>query len=122
MEQQDKLITWDDATTGNSKYIRFETKQRKTVLIVDWKLSKGIQKIKDEATGQIKESERAFFEASVLEEDGVACEKIMKQTSIRLMKELRAILENKPSNVPIKLSIKALGEGVARTWDVEQVV
>lgn len=119
-ETQNDLITWDEATTSNSKYIRFETKKRKVIVITNWTLGKGLQKFKDEQ-GTVTEQERSHFIADVLEEDGVKCEKVLKQTSIRLMKELRAILESKPNNVAVKLSIKALGDGVGRTWDVEEI-
>ena len=104
-------ITWDEATKTDSKFVKFEQDEPKILVMKNWKLVEvdkfGAKKIE--------------LQADVIEEDGEACEKVFENSSVRLKKKLRPILEEADSTKPVKVSIIMVGEKYKTEYSCKEV-
>ena len=103
-EDNAKVIGWDQADVLGSKYVKLETDEEKVLTIQNWKLIQRADKFDPD------ETEKVFFRADIIEEDGEAVEKLWESPSMRLRMKLRKILENRKPNKPLKISITRVGE------------
>jgi len=101
-QEQDDTPTWDDATRGSGRYIRFEEKTPKRLVLGNWRLE-NLEKF-----GKIK----VCFVADVLKEDDTDYglePKLLESSSSRLNKELRPFFEGKKFDDIVSVEVTVIG-------------
>lgn len=109
-------ISWDEATTVGSKYLKFEPGVRTKLKLKNWKVvKKSVPNFDDK---EVMEEKPAFI-ADVIEQDGKPVEFSLEQLSKRFMQAIRPFVEGKNPEEPVLVSIKRIGEGNGTNYDIE---
>lgn len=111
MTEEEKPITWDDAT-ASSNFVTLTTEEEKKLVLTNWKLTRRPMDNKI-APGKYE------FIADCIEEDGDKVEKMFSTTSTRLKKKLQPIFEEADPTTKIKISVLRIGDQFSTQYSVK---
>ena len=116
MENENENISWDEVTSTEGLFMKFEEGVRTKIKVTGWSLTKEDTPSFDDKSKIVS---AIFFNSKVVEKDGEPIEKIIKMQSKRFINAIKPFLElHKPDEV-VGLSIKKIGKDQATNYDVE---
>lgn len=114
-EQNEVIVSWEDADIKESKYVKFEKDAAKTITITNWVIVEKVDKFGEDG------DKKRFFNCDVLEEDGVEVVKIIDMSSNPFRHAVKPHLFSVDKTSIVKLKITKSGEGTKTEYKAEKV-